>query len=83
LLRILSLCHFDPEYDTKLETDALDRVVAGVLSQQHPDKRWYPVAFYSCVLTGAELNWEIHDKELFAILQAFEKWRAELTSVKN
>ena len=83
LLRIPSLCHFDPEYDTKLETDASDGVVAGVLSQQHPDKRWYPVAFYSRVLTGAELNWEIHDKELFAILQAFEKWRAELTSVKN
>jgi len=35
------------------------------------------------VLTGAELNWEIHNKELFAILQAFKKWRAELTSVKN
>jgi len=83
LLRIPSLCHFDPEYDTKLETDASDGVVAGVLSQQHPDQRWYPVAFYSRVLTGAELNWEIHDKELFAILQAFKKWRAELTSVKN
>jgi hypothetical protein len=30
-LRILSLCYFNPEYDTKLETNALDRVVAGVL----------------------------------------------------
>ena len=83
LLAIPSLCHFDPEYPTKMETDASDGVVAGVLSQQHPDERWYPVAFYSRILSGAELNWEIHDKELFAILQAFDKWRAELTSVTS
>ena len=83
LLAIPTLCHFDPAYETKLETDASDGVVAGVLSQKHPDGRWYPVAFYSSVLSGSELNWEIHDKELFAILQAFNKWRAELTSTQN
>jgi hypothetical protein len=83
LLAIPTLCHFTPEYDTKVETDASDGVIAGVLSQKHPDGKWYPVAFYSKVLSGSELNWEIHDKELFAILHAFEKWRAELTSVHS
>lgn len=53
------------------------------MSQKHPDGRWYPTAFYSRSLAGSELNWEIHDKELFAILQAFEKWRAKLTSTTN
>ena len=56
LLAIPTLCHFDPAYETKLETDASDGVVAGVLSQKHPDGRWYPVAFYSSVLSSLELN---------------------------
>ncbi|KFY97503.1 hypothetical protein V498_02029 [Pseudogymnoascus sp. VKM F-4517 (FW-2822)] len=62
------LYYFDPELPTKLETDASDGVVAGVLSQEHPDKLWYP---------------EIYDKELFAIVKAFQKWRPELNSVRH
>ena len=56
LLAIPTLCHFDPDLKTKLETDALDRVVAGVMSQKHADDRWYPTAFYSRSLSGSELN---------------------------
>src|SRR5437660_10249373 len=26
-------------------------------------------------LSGAELNWSVYDKELFAIVKAFEAWR--------
>lgn len=81
LLAVQALHHFDPELPTKLETDSSDGVVAGVLSQEHPDKLWYLVSFYSHVLTGHEINWEIHDKELFAIVKAFAKWRPELASV--
>lgn len=83
LLAIPTLMHFDPELETKIETDASDGVIAGVLSQLHADGIWYPVAFYSQVLSGSELNWEIHDKELFAIITAFVKWRSELTSVTD
>ena len=35
------------------------------------------------MLAGAETNWEIHDKELFAILASFKKWRPELISVRT
>jgi hypothetical protein len=83
LLAIATLFHLHSERDTRLETDALDGVIAGVFSQKHPDSKWCPVAFYSHCLTGAELNWEIHDKELFAIVTAFAKWKAELASVQN
>jgi hypothetical protein len=82
LLAIPTLAHFDPELPVILETDASDGVIAGVLSQTHSDGKNYPVAFYSHVLTGSELNWEIHDKELFAIVYAFTKWRAELASTR-
>jgi transposase InsO family protein len=83
LLAIPTLFHFHSERDTRLETDASDGVIAGVFSQKHPDGKWCPVAFYSHCLTGSELNWEIHDKELFAIVTAFAKWKAELASVRN
>ena len=56
LLAIPSLAHFDPECDAKLETDASDGVIAGVLSQKHQDNKWYPVAFYSQALSRSELN---------------------------
>jgi predicted aspartyl protease/transposase InsO family protein len=82
LLKIQSLYHFDSDLDTKVETDSSDGVVAGVLSQKHGDN-WYPVGFYSHVLSGHEPNWEIHDKELYAIVEAFKRWRAELISVQS
>jgi len=31
----------------------------------------------------SECNYEIYDKELMAIVQAFKKWHAELESVEN
>lgn len=71
------LRHFDPDLETWLETDASDFVAAAVLSQMH-DNVLYPVAFLSHKMTPAECNYEIYDKELLAIVQAFEEWRVEL-----
>jgi hypothetical protein len=79
LLSAASLHHFDPESPTRLETDSSDGVIAGVFSQLK-DEIWYPIGFYSHVLVGHEANWEIHDKELYAIVTAFKKWRPEFMS---
>jgi transposase InsO family protein len=38
------------------------------------------VAFYSRTLTGAELNYDTHNKELLAIFEAFKIWRHYLES---
>lgn len=78
-----ALYYFDPELPTKLETNLSDGVITSVLSQEHPDKHWYPVSFYSHVFTGYEINWEIYDKELFVIVKVFAKWRPELNSVQS
>jgi hypothetical protein len=83
LLTIQRIYHFDPELSTKLETDSSDGVIAGVLSQLHDDDKWYPIGFYSHVLNGHEPNWEIHDKELFAIIESFRRWRPELMSIRS
>ena len=51
-----------------LETDASDGVIAGVLSQRHPDGNWYPVGYFSKAMAPAELNYQIHDKEILVII---------------
>ena len=70
-----------------METDASDYVIAGVLSQynNHPDGKCllHPVAFYSRRMTPAECNYKIHDKELLAIIVAFEEWRRYLISTPD
>jgi Reverse transcriptase (RNA-dependent DNA polymerase)/RNase H-like domain found in reverse transcriptase/Retroviral aspartyl protease len=72
------LHHYSPEYESMIETDASDGVIAGVLSQLHPDKEWYPVAYFSKTMAPAECNYEIHDKEMLAIVRSLAEWRPEL-----
>jgi predicted aspartyl protease len=72
------LRHYDYSLESRLETDASDGVVSGVLSQLHPDGEWYPVGYYSKTMDQAEVNYAIHDKEMLAIVRSFDQWRAEL-----
>jgi uncharacterized membrane protein len=73
------LRHFDPESLTQLETDASDFAIGAVLSQLYI-RIWHPVAFHSRKMAPAEINYEIHDKELLAIVDAFKQWRRYLES---
>ena len=68
------LGHFYPEREMVIETDASDFALGAILSQ-FQDKRLHPVAFHSRKLNSAERNYEIHDKELLAILEAFMEWK--------
>lgn len=72
------LAHFDPQKRIVVETDASDYVAAGILSQYDPDGLLRPVAYFSKKHSPAECNYEIYDKELLAIIRAFEEWRPEL-----
>jgi len=67
-----------------LETDASDNIVAAILSQLSPeDGLWHPVAYLSRSMNPAEQNYEIHDKELLAIIVALNEWRAELEGLQR
>lgn len=76
------LRHYQPDLETKLETDASDGVVAGVLSQRHDDNLWHPTAYYSKGMSDTEKNYEIHDKEMLAIIRSLQEWRAELEGLR-
>ena len=72
------LTHFNVDRHCLLETDASDTVIAAVFSQLGLDGEWHPVSYFSKTLAPAEMNYPIHDKEMLAIVRAFEHWRAEL-----
>jgi len=69
-----------------VETDASNYAITSVLSQFTKDTAAslkHPVAFESRKLQSGELNYEIHDKELLAIIYCLQKWRAYLFSVAS
>jgi len=71
------LVYFDPLAPTKIETDASKSVCSGILSQQCPDGKWRPGEYRSKTMSDAECNYDIHDKELLAIVQAFHEWKRD------
>jgi len=48
-------------------------VSAGILSQHDDDGILHLVIFYSKKHSPAECNYEVYDKELLAIIRAFEE----------
>jgi len=69
------LAHFDAAKLVIIETDASDFAIGAVLSQRDNENRLHPVAFHSRKFQPAEINYEIHDKELLAVVDAFKHWR--------
>jgi len=57
-----------------VEMDASDHALAAILSTQ-VNGDIYPVAFYSHTFNATKSNYDIHDKELLAIFEAFKKWQ--------
>ena len=67
-----------------LKTDALDRVISGILSQFHlNDELWHPVGFFSKTITAPEYNYKIYDKEMLAIIRSLQNWHSKLVGVRS
>ncbi|MBW0553481.1 hypothetical protein O181_093196 [Austropuccinia psidii MF-1] len=74
------LSHFNLSLPTIVDTDASDYSLGAVLSQVN-DSGNHPIEFDSLQPFPAELNYEIHDKELLGIVWALKCWRAFLLSL--
>ena len=66
----------------RMEVDASDYAMGGVLSIKCEDGLWRPVAFLSKSLNETERNYKIHDKEMLAIIRGLEAWRHLLERVQ-
>jgi len=73
-----------PDIDKKMrmEVDASDYAMGGVLSMECEDRLWRPVAFLSKSLNETERNYKIHDKEMLAIVRGLKVWRHLLEGVQ-
>ena len=70
------LLHWIPDAPPLVvETDASDYTLAAILSTYTKDGELHPIAFHSRTFTSPELNYDVHDKELLAIFEAFTRWR--------
>jgi len=58
-----------------MEADASNYATRGVLSMKCSDKLWRLVAFISKSLSDTERNYEIHNKEMLAVVRCLEAWR--------
>ena len=70
----LALVLILPDYDKPftLITDVGDYATGSILEQDDALGWSHPIAFYSKLLQPAEQNYEIHDKELLAIIHALK-----------
>ena len=72
---------FDPTKPIYIETDASDYTLGACLSQKDDQGCMHPVTFLSRKFSPAELNYQIHDKELMAIVVACQEWRQYIKGV--
>ncbi|MBW0531215.1 hypothetical protein O181_070930 [Austropuccinia psidii MF-1] len=76
------LSHFNPSLPNIVETDASAYALGAVLSRMN-DSGKHHIAFYSCKLLSAELNYEIHEKELLGIFWALKSSKSFLLSLSD
>jgi len=69
------LTYWVPDAQLVMETDVSDYALAAILSIMTKDNEIYPIAFHSRTFSTLELNYNVHDKELLAIFEAFKIWR--------
>jgi len=66
-----------------METNTLDYALTAILSIVNKENKIHLVAFYSYTFTAAELNYDIHGKELLAIFEAFKIWQYYLEGLAS
>ncbi len=73
---------FNPKLLIKLAIDALDYTIGAEVGQIGKDRKYRPISFFLKKFLGAELNYEIYNKELLAIVRAIKENYYYLKEVK-
>ena len=72
LTTALILIIYNSEKEAVLETDVLDYTIRAYLTQKGNNNKIRFIAYYFRKMIGPELDYDIYDKELFAIVEAFK-----------
>ena len=68
------LTHWIPVTQITVETDTSDYVLAAILSIMTPSGKLHPIVFHSWTFKTPKHNYDVHNKELLAIIEAFTCW---------
>ena len=68
----LVLAASDLDKKIRMEVNASDYDMGGVLSIECKDGKWQPVAFLSKSLNKTERNYEIYNKKMLAVIRGLE-----------
>ena len=71
----LILTYWIPNAQLIVETDASDYALTAILSIVNEKNEVYSVIFHSHTFTATELNYNIYNKKLLAIFEAFKIWQ--------
>src|SRR3979490_1952118 len=66
----------------RVEADSSD-FASGAILLQMQQGIWKPVAYMSKVLNDVERNYDVHDKEMLAIMRALGEWRHYLQGTRQ
>jgi len=64
----------DPSKPIRVQTDASDYAVGYALEQHEGNDQWQPIVFDGRKLSGAEINYPVHEKELLAVKEALRHY---------
>jgi len=67
---ILVVPHLDKKI--RIKVDVSNYVTERVLSMKCEDRKWRPVVHLSKLLNEIECNYEIHNKEMLAVIRGLE-----------
>ena len=65
---------FDSKKSIRIETNASNLIIDACLNQEKEGKQ-HLVTYFSRKLSSTKQNYDIHDKELLAIIVSLEIWR--------
>jgi hypothetical protein len=74
---------FNPKLLTELAINALDYAIGTEVGQTGRNRKYRPIFFFLKKFLGVELNYEIYNKELLAIVRAIKENRYYLKGVKH
>jgi len=69
------LCHYHSERKKQIKTYASELCKPGILFQYESDSRSHTLSFYNKRFLPAELNYDVHDKEMVVIVNCFQEWQ--------
>ncbi len=83
MIKTSILRHFDQTCETILKINLFNYINDEVLSQYDDEEVLHSIVFYSKNIFFAECNYEIYDKKLSIIIQAFKHWwfKLKLTDI--